>query len=205
MNESIEFINKYCTFDNPDEVWILKGISRNKDNKEGFHRFMRRVILVTPDDIEECYKDIRGMGNRNGTEYRMYISLNSRNVIKGMFEFQKKLLDISHGVARGLADMKMLTTKLASVWKTELEQNNCRGTKRFLLDIDSQDKELLDRVHNYLANMGAVVHTFRKTVSGYVIVIDACDMRGFYKEFEGQPIDVQKDSMVFVEKWTGNA
>ena len=202
MNKSIEFLNEYCTFDNPEEVWMLKGVSRSKDNKEGFHRFMRRLVIVKPDDIEACYNDIKLMGSHKDTEYRMYISLNSRNVIKGMFQFQKKLLDISHGVARGLEDMKLQTTKLASVWKTELEQNGCRGTKRFLLDVDSQDKLLLDRV---LKNIGSRIHVVRPTVSGYAVVIDACDMRDFYKEFKGEPIDVQKDSMVFVEKWTGNA
>jgi hypothetical protein len=208
MNESIEFIREYCDFSNPDEVWILKGVSRTKDNPTGspygdMHRFMRRLVMVSPDDIEKCYEDIKGMGNKKGTAYRMYVSLNSRNVIKGMFQFQKKLLDISHGVARGLEDFKKQTTKLASVWKTELEQKGCRGTKRFLLDVDNGDKLFLDKVLNKVKEMDTKIHVVRKTVSGYAVVIEACDMRSFYDEFRDKEVDVQRDSMVFVEKWDG--
>jgi len=205
MIDSIKFIKEYCDFSNPDEVWMLKGVSRNKDNQTGFHRFMRRLVMVTPDDIVPCYNDIKQMGNQEGTSYRMYISLNSRDVIKGMFHFQKKLLDISHGVARGLSDMKKQTTKLGSVWKTELEQMGCRGTKRFLLDVDSNDTGLVDKIVSHFNDMRIPIHVIRPTVSGYAVVVDACDLRGFYQLVKDYPVDVQKDSMVFVEKWDGNS
>jgi len=204
MNDSIEFIRHYCDWSDPDCVWMLKGVTRSKDNDTGFHRYMRRLVMVTPDDIESCYNDIKQMGNNQGTAYRVYVSLNSRNVIKGMFQFQKKLLDFSHGVARGLADVRKQTTKLGSVWKTVLEQRDCRGTKRLLLDVDTQDGEVLARVKAHISTeMDTHIHILRPTVNGYAIVIDACDMRSFYKEFKGEEIDVQKDSMVFVEKWDG--
>jgi hypothetical protein len=210
--EAITFINNYCDFSNPDEVWILKGVTRSKDNPTGspygdFHRYMRRLVIVKPEDIEPCYNDIKGMGNQKGTSYRVYISLNSRNVIKGMFQFQKKLLDISHGVARGLEDIRKQTTKLGSVWKTELEQKGCRGTKRVLLDVDNGDEDFLKGVCVKLHEMGTKIHVVRPTVSGFAVVIDACDMRPFYEVYgqdkDNDFIDVQRDSMVFVEKWDG--
>jgi len=207
--ESIEFIREYCDFFNPDDVWMLKGVSRSKDQNGEFHRFMRRLVVRNADDIEQCYSDIKGMGNRLGTVYRMYVSLNSRNTIKGLFQFQKKLLDISHGVTRGLEDFKMQCAKLHSVWKTELEQKGCRGTKRVLLDVDNGDKVFLDKVIAKLNEMDAKIHVVRPTVTGYAVVIEACDMRPFYAEYgnEGNNkfIDVQRDSMVFVEKWDGKA
>jgi len=199
--DSLEFIRSYCDFSDPDCVWMLKGVTRSKDNEKGFHHFMRRLVMVTPDDIEPCYNDIKQMGNQAGTSYRIYVSLNSRNVIKGMFSFQKKLLDISHGVARGLDDMRKQTTKLGSVWKTVLEQRDCRGTKRILLDVDENDIGLLDDIVGFFVDRDVNVYVARPTVSGYTVVIDACDLREYYHIFEGRAIDVQKDSMVFVEKW----
>jgi len=214
MNKnSIDFIREYCDFSNPDEVWMLKGVSRHKDNPVGnpygdMHKFMRRLVMASPDDIEQCYKDIRSMGNQVGTSYRMYVSLNSRNVIKGLFQFQTKLLEISYGVAKGLEDFKKQTTKLASIWKTELEQKACRGTKRVLLDVDNGDKLFLDKVITKLYEMNAKIYTIRPTVSGYAVVIEACDMRPFYDVFGSEKnndfINLQRDSMVFVEKWDGN-
>jgi len=208
---SINFIKEYCDFTNPEEVWILKGISRNKDNpNENMHRFMRRLVMSSPNDIEQCYKDIRGMGNQQNTSYRMYISLNSRNTVKGLFQFQKKLLDISYDVSRGIEDAKIQTIKLHSLWKTELEQKGCRGTKRVLLDVDNDDKLFLDKVITKVKELNTKIHVIQPTVTGYAVVIEACDMRPFYDVFgnnnnEGNNdyIDVQRDSMVFVEKWDG--
>ena len=201
---SIDFLQNYCTFDNPNEIWMLKGITRHKDNEGDFHRFMRRLVITKPEDIEMCRKDIRRMGNKEGTMYRIYVSLNSRDVLKGMFQFQKKLLDISHGVARGLEDCISQTNRLASVWKTQLEQKGCRGTKRILLDVDSADEGLLGRIVDYLTfKMDTKIYTLRSTVSGYAVVIEACDTRGFLKEFKSEEVDMQRDSMVFVEAWKG--
>jgi len=203
MNQACEFIKEYCDFSDPDCVWILKGVSRSKDNEKGFDRYMRRLVMANEDDIEKCYNDIKSMGNKKDTTYRVYVSLNSRNVIKGMFSFQKKLLDISHGVARGLDDMKKQTVKLASVWKTVLEQRDCRGTKRILLDVDDNNIDLLDDVVGFFVDRDVNVYVARPTVSGYAVIVDACDLREYYDKFKDEEIDVQKDSMVFVEKWNG--
>jgi hypothetical protein len=199
--EPIDFLKNYCTFDNPNEVWMLKGISRSKDNEEGFDRFMRRLVVAKPEDIEDCYNDIRRMGNKTGTKYRIYVSLNSRDVVKGLFNFQKKLLEIGYGLARGLDDHLQMSKKVSSLWKTELEQRSNRGTKHFLIDID--DVSLYEDVRDFVEGMPTTIRAIRKTVSGYAIVIDACDIRGLQGEFAGKEIDIQKDSMVFVERWEG--
>lgn len=205
--DSIYFLKSYCTFENPNEVWVLKGISRNKDNggNSDMDRFMRRLVIAKPEDIECCYRDIKKMGNAKGTTYRMYVSLNSRDVVKGLFNFQKKLLEIGYGLARGLDDHLQMSKKISSLWKTELEQRSNRGTKRYLLDIDDPsiypDVELFVQC---LEETGAtIIRAKRKTVSGYAIVIDACDIRGIEKEFKGKQMDIQKDSMLFIEAWDG--
>jgi hypothetical protein len=206
--EAIKFLEEYCTFENPNKVWILKGVSRNKDQtQENTEHFMRRFVVSKPEDIGKCYIDIKRMGNQKGTLYRLYVSLNSRDVIEGMFHFQKKLLDISHGVVRGIQDIIGQTHKLSSVWKTMLEQRCCRGTKRVLLDIDTRDEDLICRIQQYLGTKDILIHFLRKTPSGYAIIIPACDMRGFDMEFNKEKrekiIDIQRDSMVFVQRWKG--
>lgn len=204
----IEFLNSYCTFDNPREIWILKGISRNKDNSNpDSERFMRRLILTSLSDIESCYEDIRKMGNKLGTTYRMYVSLNSRDSVKGFFNFQKNLLDISYDVSRNLSDAIELTKKINSKWKTELEQKRNRGTKRLLLDIDESDVNRVAEILSYIGKMEeegkTKLYTFKRTVSGYAVVIDACDVRQFEKKFKDYQVDIQRDSMLFVDCWDG--
>jgi putative component of toxin-antitoxin plasmid stabilization module len=124
--ESLQFLREYCSFQNSEEVWILKGISRHKDNNGNMEKFISRLVISKVEDIEDCYLKIKKLGNKLGTNYRMYVSLNSRNVVKGLFNFQKRLLDISYGVSKNLDSDIQMAKKLGSKWKTELEQMNCR-------------------------------------------------------------------------------
>lgn len=209
MNDSIKFINNYCDFSNPNWVWIMKGIVRNKDNNSNV-KFMHRMILTSPDDIQPCYNDIHNAAIEPAT-YRIYISLNARDIVKSTFSFQKKLLDISYGLARGLDDHLGMSKKIGSLWKTELEQRSNRGTKRFLLDIDEKlDEEKILAIVAYLnQTLKTTVHCMRRTVNGWAIVFNACDTRGLmsYCKEIGIRIDdntLQRDSMVFVERFEGN-
>jgi len=99
-NNSLDFLKEYCVFDKQDWVWVLVGILRNKDN-DGQNKWMRRLIVRSPEDLETCYHDIKAMGDQKGLTYRMYVSLNARNVTKALFSFQQQLLTTSYEVARG--------------------------------------------------------------------------------------------------------
>ena len=208
MIEPVEFIKNYCDFSDPHNVWIMKGITRNKDNDENGVKFLRRFIINTEDDIEICRNEIRRMASDVNTNYRLYMSLNARNVVNTAFQFQKKLIDVSIGLAKGHEDALNLSKKVGSLWKTELEQRCNRGTKRILLDIDNcQDGIKIDEISHYIErDCKTVIHCIRKTVTGYAIVIDACDTRGLLtfccKELHVDA-GIQRDSMVFVEKWKG--
>ena len=203
VNKNIHFLNEYCDFSNPNNVWILKGISRNKDNTNNpeMEKFFRRMILTCPEDIVTSYKEIHLMANDPLTTYRIYVSLNSRDTIKATTQFQKTLIDISAGVANGNPEYLKRIKLLNSVWKTELEQSTCRGTKRILLDIDDMDSRpdnVIEFIHD---NCKTTVRCVRKTVSGWAIVFDACDTRELMRQCEAWKIkiDLQRDSMLFVE------
>ena len=208
LNEATEFLHNYCDFSNPNLVYVLKGMSRNKDNSgvEGKSvRFMRRLVLAKPDDIEPCVADMRKMADDPNTVYRTYISVNARDVVKAAFTFQKKLIDIGYDLARGLPDAVQQSKKLGSIWKTQLEQTCNRGTKKFLLDVDNDNGEKFDYILTFL-NQLTYVYLHRRTVSGYHIVFKACDTRELmlYCQEIGAEVDLQRDSMVFVEQWKGS-
>jgi len=206
LNDTIIFLTDYCKFENPNHVWMLKGISRNKDNDNSGVKFMRRLVLNKPDDIRTCVQEMYLFGNDPLTTYRLYVSLNSRDVVSTAFSFQKKMIDIGYGLAKGRKDALDLSKKLGSLWKTELEQNCNRGTKRFLLDIDNDDGTKAMAILAYLRQyVKTEIFVCRKTVSGYHIVFSACDTRDhvvYCKEIEAE-VDLQRDSMVFVEQWIG--
>lgn len=205
MNEALQFMHDYCDFSDPNCVWVMKGISRNKDNPDNpnMHRFLRRMILTCPDDIDSCYEEIHLLANHPDTTYRIYISLNSRDVVDAAFQFQKKLVDITQGLAKGFPDALKQAKKVGSIWKTELEQRNARGTKRFLLDIDENNDVIARNIQQKIISIPSMIHAFRKTPNGYAIVFDACDTRDLMKFcHDGMAqVDLQKDSMLFVEQF----
>jgi hypothetical protein len=204
FEDSINFIKNYCIFEpKPNYVWILKGISRSKDNapNSNFHKCMKRYIISSADQIEDCYCTWREYANDPSTVYRTYISLNARNIVKGFFELQKQLVDMNYDLSRGIIDPKVY--RIDSVWKTALEQNCCRATKRFLLDVDNClncPEGLIDYITQ---EMKQEIIISKHTNSGYAIVINACDTRGLsaYAKNNGIEMDIQKDSMVFVDKF----
>jgi len=202
--DSIFFLQNYCRFEQSNYVWILTGIVRNKDNNSNHEhdKWMRRLIIRSPEDILSCYNDIKAMGNAKGVTYRMYVSLNARDVTKAFFDFQHTLITHSCEIARGDAQIQDHIKRLDSVWKTVLLQTHNRATKRFLLDVDSKSEELLTNLQEYLDKI-TKLHVVRETVSGYHIVFDACDTRGLMDKFKDYPIDLQRDSLLFVETWEG--
>jgi len=205
MNESLQFLHDYCDFSDPNFVWVMKGISRNKDNPDNpdMHRFMRRLIIAKPEDLDACYEEIKLLAIDPGTIYRIYISLNSRNVVSAAFEFQKRLVDVTMGLANKHEDALNLSKKIGSLWKTELEQKHSRGTKRFLLDIDNYAEEPVQVWRWLVEIMKTTVHCCRKTVTGWAFVFDACDTRSLLNQcvIWNLEFDLQRDSMLFVEQF----
>ena len=204
IKDSLYFLEGYCKF-SPNEVYVLIGMLRNKDNNLDKQVWMRRLILRSIDDIANCYHDIKVMGDRKGVTYRMYVSQNSRDVTKALFNFQPELIKVGYDLVRNNEQTKQAVDRIKridSMWKTELLQNRNRGTKRFLLDVDTQKLELIEAIKQYLGNI-TQIHAIRPTVSGYHIVFDACDTREFMQKFKDNPIEIQRDSLVFIETWEG--
>ena len=200
---SLDFLHSYCQFEQPNHVWVLTGIVRNKDNGDSEHnKWMRRLIIRSPEDIESCYNDIKAMGNIKGVTYRMYCSLNARDVTKALFSYQRTLLDIGYDLFKNCDITLDHIKRMDSAWKTELLQTSNRATKRFLLDIDLDNGQLMDGILAYLETI-TTVRAIRKTVSGYHIVFDACDTRELMSKWKDYPIDLQRDSLLFVETWEG--
>lgn len=208
MNEPLQFIHSYCDFSDPNWVWLLTGMTRNKDNEPKTahnvpEKYMRRLVIRNPRDIDECYEEHHKMANKKGTLYRMYLSLNARDVVKSLFNFQEKMAGIGYGLARQLPDALSLSKKIGSLWKTELDQDRNRGTKRILFDVDEDDETLVLSLKMKIEENNAQIYACRKTVSGYAIVCDAHDTRWFAKEFGERDVELKRDALVFIEQWEG--
>lgn len=199
-NESIQFMEEYCEFKD-NWVWILTGIARNKDNETN-EKFLKRFVIKSKNDISDSYFLLKEMMNKSGVTYRIYLSLNARDANKTLFNFQKKLIDLSYDASRGIENNNI--KNIGSLWKTELAQSCNRATKNFLLDIDDFQDE--DKVRELCASnkpeIGIVC--IRRTPSGLACVINPNDTRGLVKSFKDNNIEMnlQRDSLLFIEQFT---
>ena len=193
----IEFAKEYCDFSNPNHVWLMKGISRSKDNKGEYHKFFRRMVLTCPDDICECYQEIKLLSTCKETVYRIYLSLNSRDVVKAAGNMTKNLIDILLTIDQ--QDSQTKSKKIGSEWKTELEQRRNRGTKRILIDIDNP--LVIENVKHFVfSEMDTKVYASIPTPNGWAMSIDACDTRWLEANYKNS-IDIHRDSMIFLEQY----
>ena len=196
-NKVIEFAKDYCDFSNPNHVWLMKGISRSKDNAGDYHKFFRRMVLTCPDDISECYDEIKRLSICGKTVYRIYLSLNSRDVVKAAGNMTKNLIDMILTIDQ--QDSQTKVKKISSEWKTELEQRRNRGTKRVLIDID--DPLVIGSVKSFVfSEMDTKVYASIPTPNGWAMSIDACDTRLLEANFKNS-IDIHRDSMIFLEQY----
>ena len=201
MSFASDFIEDYCKFENG--IHIIMGINRNKENDKtspDHHSFMRRFTISGKEDIVARVDDIFAMGNKKNNTYRIYVSVNERDMTKALFNFQKRLLDLSLDFARGLNDAKQMVKRIDSLWKTELMQRSNRATKRFLLDIDEEDQVFAEGVASFIHDI-STVRAFRPTVSGYAIVFDACDTRELMERVKDKEVELHRDGMLFVDTW----
>lgn len=180
-----EKINDYCDF-KKDETYILLFIARKKENTTQLEseklRRLKRYTINSYEDIEFALNDFAlSAGENPTTQYRVYVSVNPRSLVKGMREFQKRIIDIQFDIINGNEEAYTSLYKLGSEWKSTLAKKSCRARKRFMFDIDlpHDSKFYSDIAKKFKSDVDNVskVHYFGHSKSGFALVCDPFDIR----------------------------
>lgn len=171
---------------------VILMISRNKDNKELDDFKERRASYVTNSDdpmINVKFDNFVRAG-RPGEMSRLYVSVNGRDsqVVK------KKLLH--YLVDADDVNFKYLDGLVAGL----AAQKDAAAEKRWLLDFDSLDEDVLQQLLYDLKFMeGDIVDSVRKTPHGYAIVTSrGFDTRLFVNKY-GDVFTVKRDDLLLVD------
>ena len=89
-------------------------------------------------------------------------------------------------------------SRIFMLWYSNGRPSPTRLTKM----IDEDDPTLVGDIVTEL-KLITEVHAIRQTVTGYAVIIEACDARGVIEIFKDRELDFQRDSMLFVEQWKG--
>jgi len=114
------------------QVHMYMALQRN--SKHGNKNCIRHVIKGE-DSLEVFCAKIKAIGG----EWRIHKTVNARDIGKAYKIFMKAMIDYPEKASC-----------IDSEWRTALLQRNCKAEKRFMLDIDTQDEEVLAQIESLL-------------------------------------------------------
>jgi len=175
MNKEISTNNEY--------VDLLLAVRRHKENPLIKGEICFREVLKSETSLLVLKTKI---ANYPGI-WRIYKSINKRDTRKAVKLLQKTLID----------NPEHWKGRIDSLWKTCLLQRECRAEKKMLIDLDTNDKDIYDKV---IELIGDKLVLSVKSPNGYNIVTEMIDTR-LFDEFKNVTT-FNRDGYVFLERIT---
>jgi len=166
-------------------VHILMALRRKKENRQVQELCFRQVVRDEEVDLRilrERIKDIEGV-------WRIYHTVNRRDVDKALKLLMKHMIDRPEDAYR-----------LTSIWKTCLMKPTSKYEKNFLIDIDSESKDLRDEVLEGLKTSEIKIFKRIRTPNGFHIVTEKFDTRLLVHL--RPTVEIHRDRYYFVKKFT---
>ena len=189
---------EYCDFSDPLKVYMLSVLTRKKDNpaqteRDKIKRAHQLIVHSEESLLEACdiLASVMGEYSQAALKSRMYMSVNRRDLKKGVLEMAMKMVKcVAHPVPTELY-------KLGGGWKSILTKPVCRADRRFLFDVDTTDKiEQLKVYHELKRLTEVIIHT--ETPNGMHFVTEPFNPNLF--DYPDKPVDIsiKKDDLLLV-------
>jgi hypothetical protein len=176
-------------------IVAIRRCSPNKNENVGLPKLVRRKIVSAKfgdKDYKEQLKILEKSVSNFPGYWRMYRSVNKRNLTKGKQLLQIKLIE------RG----EDFNHRIGSEWKSLLMKRECKSERKFLLDIDSTDITLREKVIQKLKDDGVELFEENATPNGYHIITSPFNSI-ILDEFED--VGVKKDDLFFLYDFGDNS
>ena len=187
----MDFIHVYC------------AIKRKKENTPE-HLSNGPIVMRESDIHEDTISLLKESTKKYPGVWRIYKSVNKRDVKKSELELVKTLIDKHTTSINNIKPVPRL-------WKTILMQPRNKAERKYLIDIDNVDiidsvKEILtDYItnHNNSDQNKQLMNSFDtiKTPNGYHIIIEPFDVR-ILDHFSEKDCSINKDGLLFIERYT---
>jgi hypothetical protein len=126
-------------------MFILEGIRRKKDNPDSNKKeICFRHISAGTENLEKDIELLKSRIKLSGEPgvWRIYRTVNKRDVVKAKRAFVHQLIDIDD---QGVFEKDEQGNDFVStLWKTVLCQPENKAERNFLVDVDSKDRALID-------------------------------------------------------------
>ena len=165
-------------------MYVLHAIRRAKENTGLPHKSIR----LPSTDIAKDIETIKSKISREEGTWRIYRSVNKRDVFKTYKWMQHKMLD----------DTDMFhADRLDRLWTKGLMQPENKAERLYLVDVDSKDAVEVDSVVITLNILGVKIDEIIETPNGFHIVANPFDVRDLD---DCKYTEVKKDALLFIER-----
>jgi len=148
-----------------DDNYMLVALRRRSPNKDENMEYEKRAArkLISgrlENDLAVAAEEFASRFSEEPGFWRMYRSVNKRNIQKGMLALQHDLIDRGEDFAH----------KIDSEWKSILMKSENKAERLFLVDIDTDDLMVRHDVINILKENKVEFHDENQTPNGYHII-----------------------------------
>ena len=180
-----------------DNIYFIFGLARPKNNP-GMNKDQRIFIREPIKELKDYDRKVREMFDLCGDkELKMYIyvSVNSRNTLNALDIMSDKLAAYNKEARRGKKTFKEAARSLDQVWYSCCMNPKARGTKYFMLDIDTKDPEIRAILAKTVLPYSGPVLIEQETRNGYHWVVRPFDVR-IIKDIPN--VGIQKDGLLYL-------
>jgi len=158
---------------------VLLAVMRKKDN-EGVEskKIFRQIVRDFHKDLEIISKKCE----LEGGIWRVYHSVNSRDMVKALKLFRHTIIDTEK-------------TSIESLWRKELLQPHNRATKNFMVDVD--DPAEFEAIYTSLMKLGCEDLGTHKSLNGIHQIVTKFDRHTFAQQHPN--VDVLTDGYYFIQ------
>lgn len=196
------FLEEFCSF-TPNRLYMLFAVARPKENSTLDDTQVIREIVTHEGKLRPKIRQLKALSSvYRATDdgpltFRLYVTMNARNVIDAFGSFQKTLIDMQHDIAAGDDRTREFAKRLDEEWKTVLHGERSKDDNYFLVDIDSEDDERVEQTVASLRQETQVVTTI-ETPNGYHVVVEPFE----YTKWDGlgwsDESEVNTDDLLFL-------
>ena len=203
--DSLEFINNWCQFNKSTDVYVLLAVARKKFNPlTNSQEVVFREVIKNKDEIVKKYNKINILANHyrspEGKKFNfyMYLTVNSRDSIKGLFGVKDLLNSYIQQHING-TDVSNRLKKIDEVWVSSLMKPMSRSSRYFMIDFDSKDKDALRKVQLELIGSDVGYIKTIETRDGYHILTKPFNRKKL-EQSEYKPLfEIKTDALVYIE------
>jgi len=187
MIDNLHLIKPLLIFESEDDFYKLEVLQRKKENdKVGSNsRIIKNYFIGSIEYLEQKYEEIKTLCNVFNA--RAYIRLNKRSYEKVAF---KTMVNVANQMSN--RDYKSVSRAYESACG---QSSNQKEDKRWIIDLDVQDLELINKIKDTLYNLEPIGDKFKVIIpskNGFHIISNPFNVQQF--GMYNFPVEIHKDN-----------